>query len=360
MTQQDDVIRAENLTKKFGTTAAVCEANLHLQRGEFLCLLGPSGCGKTTMLRLIAGLLTPDSGQLTIGGRLASTGGRTIISPQERGVGMVFQDYALFPHMTVKQNVSFGLRSAADDRHRVREVLSLVRMENLGDRMPHQLSGGQKQRVALARALAPQPEVVLMDEPFSNLDANLRQSLRNEVRRILNDTGVSVIFVTHDQQEAFTLSDRVAVMMHATVLQAASPERIYRRPATRELAQFVGDTNFLPARMRQKSICCEVGEFSADTCLAPEEQLQAMFRPEQLQVQPDTRENGRVADRQYLGHEEIIVVRLNSGRTVAVRGEVAESIQPGTAVRVAAKSPPALYSEAGELIAQVNLTQQSA
>ncbi|XDB00036.1 ABC transporter ATP-binding protein [Sulfitobacter sp. LCG007] len=237
----------ENLDKSFGATRVVKDFNLSIEKGEFISLLGPSGCGKTTVLRMVAGFETPSAGAIVIDGQDV-TGQR----PNQRNIGMVFQAYALFPNLTVAQNVAFGLRVKGDRRavrdDRVREMLDLVGLRHLGDRFPFQLSGGQQQRVALARALAVQPRVLLLDEPLSALDAKIRVSLRDEIREIQRRLGITTIFVTHDQEEALSMSDRVVVMSDGIAQQVGRPFEIYNRPASRFVAEFVGRLNIVEAR----------------------------------------------------------------------------------------------------------------
>ncbi len=216
-----------------------------MAEGEILALLGPSGCGKTTTLRLIAGLESPDAGTITLRGQVVAGPGRAV-PPEERGIGIVFQDYALFPHLTVADNVGFGAGAGGATGAASSTVLDLVGLGGFGPRYPHELSGGQQQRVALARALAPAPALMLLDEPFSNLDADLRAQMRDEVERILRTSGTTAVFVTHDQEEAFTLADRVGVLQAGRIEQLAPPQELYHRPATRFVAAFVGAADFLP------------------------------------------------------------------------------------------------------------------
>ena len=228
-----------------GTATAVSDADLIIESGSIVALLGPSGCGKTSLLRAIAGLERPRTGSIRIGDTLVSDG-RTWVRPERRNVGMVFQDGSLFPHLSVAANVGFGLRTRGADRaRRIEELLALVDLEALGDRLPDTLSGGQQQRVALARALAPKPKVLLLDEPLSALDFKLRKEMQVELKRLQNETGITFIFVTHDQEEALTMSDRVAVMRDGLILQVGTPSEIYDRPARRFVADFIGDINIL-------------------------------------------------------------------------------------------------------------------
>jgi putative spermidine/putrescine transport system ATP-binding protein len=235
-----------NIQKSFGSVQVVKDFNLAIDKGEFVSFLGPSGCGKTTVLRMVAGFETPSSGTIRIDGQDV-----TGLRPNQRNIGMVFQAYALFPNLTVAQNVGFGLRVARKSRAeidaRVADMLRLIGLPNLGDRYPFQLSGGQQQRVALARALAVQPRMLLLDEPLSALDAKIRVSLRDEIRRIQRELGITTIFVTHDQEEALSMSDRVVVMHQGIADQVGTPFEIYNRPATRFVAEFVGTLNLLDA-----------------------------------------------------------------------------------------------------------------
>ena len=239
-------VRVSGLRRTYGAVVAVDTVDLDVRPGEMLTVLGPSGCGKTTVLRLIAGLETPEAGFVEIGGRRVAGAG-VAIPPERRRVGMVFQDFALFPHLSVRDNIAYGLRRDPDRGIRVQEMLELVDLVGAAGRMPHELSGGMQQRVALARALAPRPDVVLLDEPFSNLDAALRTQLRGDVRTILRAAGTASIFVTHDQDEALTLGDRMAVMVRGRVEQVAPPEVVYGEPATPFVATFVGIANLVHA-----------------------------------------------------------------------------------------------------------------
>ncbi|HUF74711.1 MAG TPA: ABC transporter ATP-binding protein [Longimicrobiales bacterium] len=242
------MLRVEALTKRFGATTAVEDLTLEVERGEFLSLLGPSGCGKTTTLRMIAGFEIPTSGKVNVEGRDV-----TRLPPQRRGFGMVFQNYALFPHLDVFENVAFGLKAQrvprGDHLSRVERALERVDLVGYEKRPVQALSGGQQQRVALARALAPEPPLLLLDEPLSNLDAALRERTREELRTLLKRVGITSIFVTHDQEEAFALSDRIAVMRDGRLQQVGTPEELYRLPANPFVASFVGRTNFLEARL---------------------------------------------------------------------------------------------------------------
>jgi iron(III) transport system ATP-binding protein len=241
-------LHLERIVKKYGKVTAVDDLSLEVRDGELLTLLGPSGCGKTTVLRCVSGFVRPDSGQISLGERKI-----TEIPPQKRGIGLVFQNYALWPHMTVFENLAFGLRikklSKNDLLQKVERVLSLVQLEGLGDRFPRQLSGGQQQRVALARALVLEPEILLLDEPLSNLDALLREQMRFEIGQIHKHAGITTIYVTHDQTEAMVISDRIAVMEKGRMMQLGSPHEVYSKPANKFVAGFMGTTNFIHGRV---------------------------------------------------------------------------------------------------------------
>ena len=310
------MVRLSGVSRSYGPVRAVMDLDLEVRRGEILALLGPSGCGKTTTLRLIAGFEAPDSGTVEVGDRTVA-GPQANVPPEKRRVGMVFQDYALFPHLSVEQNVAYGLPSGKKRSGRVEEVLALTHLEGLGDRMPHELSGGQQQRVALARALAPGPAVVLLDEPFSNLDASLRVRVRSEMREILRDAQATAVFVTHDQEEALSLADEVAVMMRGTVVQSAPPEALYHRPATREVASFVGEANFLPGTAQNDQVSCALGDIPIVG--NGEGEVDVMLRPEALVLRALPNGQATVEDREFYGHDQLLKLRLDSGRTLRAR-----------------------------------------
>ncbi len=331
-------LRCTALAKNYGETVVVAGLDLEARRGELLALLGPSGCGKTTTLRLVAGFEEPDAGAIEIGGRIVaevSTTGRRFTPPERRKVGMVFQDYALFPHLSVGQNVAFGLpRGSRDERNeRVAAALETVGLHGLAGRMPDQLSGGQQQRVALARALAPAPDLVLLDEPFSNLDAELRASVREEVRDILRAAGATAVLVTHDQEEALSLADRVAVMAGGRVVQSGTPEELYHRPATRWVAGFVGDAQFLPGEATGRQAGTELGIVPIiGQARGP---VEVMLRPEALRLAPappGAEGNATVLSRAFYGHDQVLMVRLDTGRVLRARLGSYGGIRPGDRV----------------------------
>jgi putative spermidine/putrescine transport system ATP-binding protein len=251
-------VQLSSISKQYGSMHAVKDITFHIREGELLSLLGPSGCGKTTLLRMIAGFIQPTSGEIYVGGKRIDQ-----VPPYRRDIGMVFQSYALFPHMTVAENVEFGLKmrktSPAVAKQRIAEALAMVKLSGLETRLPRELSGGQQQRVAVARALAIRPKVLLLDEPLSNLDAKLRVETRVELRRIQKETNITTIFVTHDQEEALIVSDRIAVMRSGVIEQAGMPNEIYDQPATRFVADFIGRTNFLQGDIKDGKFIAKGG-----------------------------------------------------------------------------------------------------
>lgn len=336
-----NAVVCRNLVKQFGPIRAVDGATLTLASGQFLALLGPSGCGKTTFLRLIAGFEEPDAGTLTIGQREVA-GPLGSVPPEQRQVGMVFQDYALFPHMNVAQNIAYGLPRGAQRAPRVEELLAIVGLEGLATRMPHELSGGQQQRVALARALAPHPQVLLLDEPFSNLDAGLRLSVRTEVRQILRNAGVTVLFVTHDQEEALSLADQVAVMLRGKVVQTAPPRVLYQRPVTHEVAAFVGAANFLPGAAHDDSVTCALGTLPLARPLRGP--VEVLVRPEMLQLSPDTHSPHVVVQQTFFGHDQLVEVRLSTGNVVQARLAPWIEVSAGQPVRLDVLGPVVAFA----------------
>jgi iron(III) transport system ATP-binding protein len=330
------------LAKKFAAVQAVDGLNLTLLETRFLALLGPSGCGKTTALRLIAGFEPPDAGLVEIGERVVSGPG-TWTPPEQRSVGMVFQEYALFPHMNVFNNVAYGISKSVDPRKRVLEVLSLVGLDDLEQRMPYELSGGQQQRVALARALAPEPELILLDEPFSNLDAGLRSQVRAEIRQILRQARATVIFVTHDQEEALSLADEVAVMIDGRIVQTETPQNLYRRPLNKQVATFLGHANFLPGQALDGHVTCELGRLS--TSAIQSGRVEVLLRPEDLRLRPDETGPAEIIDREFFGHDQLIRLQLASGTQLQSRllGSEGEFL-PGQRVSIQVRDKVTTYS----------------
>jgi iron(III) transport system ATP-binding protein len=336
LTMVPTMIRLEHVSKRFGDVRAVDGAELEIGRGELVALLGPSGCGKTTLLRLIAGFETPDEGAVHLGGRAVA--GPAWVPPERRHVGMVFQDYALFPHLTVAGNVGYGIPRCLR-RERGGEVLRLVGLEGHEERYPHELSGGQQQRVALARALAPEPEVVLLDEPWSNIDPVLRSSMRDELAAILRATGVTVLLVTHEQEEAFSLADRVALMRAGRIVQAGAPEEIYYGPASRWAAEFVGAANLLRGRLADGRVETPVGSFAAPNGDAPGD-VEVLVRPELLELRPDAAGPAEVVGREFRGHDIFYRVRLADGTTVCSQRPSTEIVPLGARVVVRPHAAP--------------------
>jgi ABC-type Fe3+/spermidine/putrescine transport system ATPase subunit len=340
------MLRLESLGRRFGDTVAVDALSLEVAEGEFLTLLGPSGCGKTTTLRMIAGFEPPTSGRVVIAGRDV-----TALKPQKREVGMVFQNYALFPHLSVWDNVEFGLRSRgvsrAEAKPKVERALALVELEGYGARKVQALSGGQQQRVALARALAPEPPLLLLDEPLSNLDAALRERTRAELRALLKRLGMTAVFVTHDQEEAFALSDRIAVLNRGELQQLGTPEELYARPANPFVAGFLGRANFLPATvvtMDGDALSCRLAagptwpaRASAGLVASGGTAVQLMARPESLRISrnADAADGvaGRVLDRRFAGALSFYTIALDGGPELLVQGDASDA-SAGDAVRV--------------------------
>jgi iron(III) transport system ATP-binding protein len=344
-------LQVTDLHKSFGANPVLTGLNLEVPAGSLTAILGPSGSGKTTLLRLLAGFETPDRGTVTIGARVVDTEG-THVHPEQRRIGYVPQEGGLFPHLTVHANVAFGLSRAAR-RQGVRELLELVGLTGLERRYPHQLSGGQQQRVALARALAIKPEIVLLDEPFASLDASLRTHVREEVHALLSAQGVTTVLVTHDQEEALSLADTVAVLRDGTIVQGGTPDQLYTLPVDVELAQFLGAVNLIDADFEQGTARTSLGMLvlrsdpGSPVAEAPGRTSGVvMVRPEQLEV----RRRGESADRlvgeveqcRYYGHDALLHIRIDepSGEQVLlarVRGE--QALPAGTPVSLAAHGP---------------------
>ena len=328
----EPAVELVSVTKHFGDVTAVDNVSLKIEDGEFFSLLGPSGCGKTTTLRMIAGFETPTEGEIYIQGKLMG-----LTPPFQRNTNMVFQDYALFPHMSVAGNIGFGLEMKKVPKEeiarRVEEALELVRLPGLGKRRPDQLSGGQQQRVALARALINRPGVLLLDEPLGSLDLKLRKEMQLELKDLQHRVGITFVYVTHDQEEALTMSDRIAVMDQGRTLQAGTPTEIYERPASRFVADFIGETNFLEGVVLRRDgtyVVVDVAGMppalaqSAEE-FAPGKRVTVAVRPEKITIQKEERrrENnccqGTIETVVYIGTDTNYVVRLDSGATMRVR-----------------------------------------
>jgi len=302
-----------SVQKRYGDLAVIRDLSLSVVSGQILALLGSSGCGKTTTLRMIAGLEHIDGGCIEVDGELVAGAGKHE-PPERRRIGMVFQDYALFPHLTVARNVGFGLARGSSARRQVDEALDLVGLGGFGDRMPQDLSGGQQQRVALARALAPKPRVLLMDEPFSNLDPELRVSVRREVRDILREAKATAVLVTHDQEEALSIADRVALMFNGGIAQTADPEVLYSRPVSREVASFIGEAYYLPGTASGDVVDTEIGKLPLAGPTVGS--VDVLLRPEFVRLSAageDDHGAGIVTRHEYFGKYHMMGVQLRSG-----------------------------------------------
>jgi len=329
------MLECHRLSKQYGNVLAVRDMSLTLDGQDFLSVLGPSGCGKSTLLRLVAGLEHPDSGEVRQSGTTLSGNGK-FVPPEKRHFGMVFQDFALFPHMTVAENIAYGIRGLKSDRQkRVMELLDLVSLPYLSDQMPHQISGGEQQRVALARALAPRPQLILMDEPFSNLDHQLRVQLRHEIHSILKHEGVPTILVTHDQSEAITFSDQMVLMNRGTLVQAGTPQEVYQQPRSLWAATFVGEANQLPVRWSQDGLHSSLGIVTVPPEVG-EPAATLLVRPEDLRLQAAESSGTRGVVRQveFRGASQSAEIQLESGEVVYVTAPPQTACVPDEAVSV--------------------------
>jgi iron(III) transport system ATP-binding protein len=328
--------------------AAVSDLSLDIADNQFVTLLGPSGCGKTTTLRLIAGFMAPDAGTIYADGRLVSSPGQ-VVPPEERGMGMVFQNYAVWPHKTVFENVVFGLKlrgvSASEARGRVQATLDLVNLTGYEDRLPSELSGGQQQRVALARSLVVEPKILLLDEPLSNLDAKLRERMRGELKQLQRRTGITFVYVTHDQAEALALSDRIAVMHAGQLMQFGTPQEVYGRPANRVVADFMGLVNLLPATVAGAEghrLTLRIGagwtiEVESLAAVRPGTSVEVAIRPENVRLAaPDeqSRNVAKIADATFLGSLMEYHVTLEDGTALRVQTHPSAQFAIGEKVAV--------------------------
>lgn len=328
-------LSVRGLDHRYGPTVALDDVSLDIAPGELLALVGPSGCGKTTLLRAVAGLLRPEAGRIRVAGREVT--GETWVPPERRGIGLVFQDHALFPHLDVAGNLAFGLRSLSrsQQRDRVHEVLEIVDLVGYEGRYPHELSGGERQRVALGRSLAPGPAVMLLDEPFANLDHNLRVEVRAETTQILRSARTAVLFVTHDQQEALSLGDRVAVMRSGRIEQLDIPEVVFHKPTTTFVATFMGDADFLPAHYNGNgSLQTEAGACPAPDAV-PGGFIQIMVRPHEVRLEARPEGDGTVVRSEFHGGFILYEIELHSGRRLRSIQPHTLKLEPGAKVSVA-------------------------
>ncbi len=338
-------IALEHLTKRFGALTAVDDISLRVEHGLLVCLLGPSGCGKTTVLRLVAGFLAPDGGTIRVGDRVVSAPGR-VLPPERRNMSMIFQSYALWPHMTITDNIAYGLAlrrlPRTEIERRVAAILAVTQLAALAERYPADISGGQQQRVALARALVVEPEILLLDEPLSNLDANLREEMRFEIRRLHDEYRYTTLYVTHDQAEAMTTADLVVVMNHGRIEQVGSPEAVYREPRSEFVARFLGGTNILKGRRRDGMVDCggivlrcgagELGErFEATVSIRLHEI--ALAAPNGAADAPNCA-TGTIVRRVYLGAQRDYLVSLRDGQQLRVLTPLDVDLAVGSAVAV--------------------------
>jgi iron(III) transport system ATP-binding protein len=349
-TEGETVLEVDGLTRQYEQECAVEDVSLSVSAGELVTLLGPSGCGKTTTLRMIAGLERPSEGTIRIDDDIVADDSGFVPS-EARDVGLVFQDFALFPHLTVEENITFGIEDwdPVEKGERAEELLELVGLLDHRDKKPDHLSGGQQQRVALARSLAPEPDVLLLDEPFSNLDVRLRIQMREEVRRILKEAGVTAISVTHDQEEALSISDRVAIMNDGKLEQVGKPEVVFENPESRFVASFLGRASFLPGRVIDDTVETELGHLGTEKLNGPAAaydgaDIDVLVRPDDLEAVPSNQAtaDGRIIHRQYNGPTFVYRVELNSGTTVRCLHNHAETFEHGQRVAVSLKADHSL------------------
>lgn len=338
------LVKLNQVTKNFGSVRAVNQVSLDLAHGEIMALLGPSGCGKSTTLRLIAGFEQPNEGVVEVRGKVVATRSH-MTPPEDRGIGMVFQDYALFPHMTVAQNVAFGLNRLGrrERAKRTAELLEQVELQGYGKRYPYELSGGQQQRVALARAMAPDPAVILLDEPFSHLDASLRQQMRDQIRRILKAAGSTAIIVTHDQKDAFVVADRVAIMNEGQMLQVGTAKELYTRPASEFVASFVGHNNIVRGRFNADDgyIATELGSLPCSVaCVEQGDEVTVCLSPRCLCLDPAGDIAGRVVSAVFEGAsiETVVAIQLGDGeRHFVIQLDPDQQVQPDDVIRLSVR-----------------------
>ena len=335
------VLELKSVSLAFDEQVVVESVSLKLKDGEIACLLGPSGCGKTTLLRAIAGFKPLHSGTIDFAGSILSSSSKTV-PPENRRVGMVFQDFALFPHLTIAENICFGIRqqSRKEKSHRLSELLGLIGLAGSEDKYPHELSGGQQQRVALARAIAPKPHLLLLDEPFSSMDVELRASLAKEIRSILKHEKISAVMVTHDQHEAFSMADRIGVINEGSLLQWATAEDLYHSPANRFVARFVGNSNFLSGVVTGDKVDTALGRFAfkeseeEPIAVADGLQVKVLIRPEYIRKCEGSGNPATLLSREFRGGYYLYTVSLHSGEEVQALLPSLANFQLGEAVRI--------------------------
>jgi len=319
-TDTSPLLSIQNIACQYGTQSVVHDFNLNIQRGDICCLLGPSGCGKTTVLRAIAGFHPISRGLIELDRRSISTT-KQVLAPEQRNIGMVFQDYALFPHLSVCENITYGLKGMTEGAKEdiCQEMLALVKLPELGNRYPHELSGGQQQRVALARALAPNPSMLLMDEPFSSLDVDLRRNLAIEVREILKSRNITAIMVTHDQEEAFAFADKIGVVNQGRIEQWAPPFDLYHEPATRFVANFIGQGAFIPGHLLDGStVATEIGMIQGNRCYdwLPDTPVEVLLRPDDIIHEDSSVKRAEIMHKVFAGASSLYTLKLSTGSQV--------------------------------------------
>lgn len=319
-TDDDILLELRQVGCQYGNVRVVNDLSFRIRRGTLACLLGPSGCGKTTLLRAVAGLESITAGEILLRGQVVSTASYTL-PPERRGIGMVFQDYALFPHLNVRDNITFGLRrqSATERQQRAEELLQLVDLQGLGDRYPHELSGGQQQRVSLARALAPRPDLVLLDEPFSSLDVELRERLGVETHEIFKSQGITALLVTHDQHEAFAMADQIGIMRAGRIAQWDTPYNVYHEPADRFVADFIGQGSFLKGRLLDHDrLETEIGVIKGNRAYGwPQgSKVDLLLRPDDVQPDPHSGLRGRVLKKTFKGPQILYTLAVGEGAQI--------------------------------------------
>jgi iron(III) transport system ATP-binding protein len=335
------MIELNDIRKRFDGHTALEGVSVTIPTGRRAVLFGPSGCGKSTLLRIIAGLEQPDGGSISIAGTTVAEAGRVALKPEARKVGLVFQDLALFPHLTVERNIEFGVRDSAGRDERIREMLALTRLESLKGRLPHELSGGEQQRVAVARALAPAPDLLLLDEPFANLDAALRAQVRLELIELLDRVGTTSIMVTHDREEALSTAEVLLVMSNGRLLQSGPPRGIYETPADPETALLLGEGNLIDCTIEAGHGECCLGRLEADG--RADGPCRLFVRSEHLRmIEPDD-SSGRVEGGAYYGHDSVSSIRFDDGQLIQVRQPHGELPDTGTRVGVRIEGPHVFF-----------------